>query len=51
MYVCKCIESKPTFKGALRKISEVEYLERKISQNKGQLYQHNKKWRQVANHV
>ena len=51
IYVCKCIESKPTLRGAMSKISEIEYLERKISQNKGQLYHHNKKWRQIANHI
>ena len=51
IYVCKCVESDPTFRGAMNKVSEIEHLERTISKNNGKIYQHNKKWRQLIYHL
>ena len=51
IYVCKCLDILPTFKGIIKKISEIEYLERKISIENGKLYSHNKKWRQLSNYL
>ena len=51
IYVCKCLDHLPTFQGLLKKVSEIEYLERKISIQKGKLYYHNKKWRQISHHI
>ena len=30
IYVCKCVEIEPTFRGTIKKVSEIEYLERTI---------------------
>ena len=42
LYVCKCLDVTPTFLGVLKKISEIEYIERTISKKNNQLYKHNK---------
>ena len=51
IYVCKCLETRPRFQGVLKKISELEYIERKISQKNNRMYNHNKKWRQIATYL
>ncbi|MEK6264009.1 MAG: reverse transcriptase family protein [Clostridium sp.] len=51
IYVCKCLDHIPTFRGIINKISEIEFLERKISTDNGKLYSHNKKWRQLSNYL
>ena len=51
IYVCKCIEIRPHYTGALRKISEIEFTERCIARKNNQICKHNKKWRQFSHHL
>ena len=51
IYVCKCLDVQPNYLGALRKISELEYMERCIARKNYQICKHNKKWRQFADYL
>ena len=46
IYTSKCVNLKPTFIGALKKVKDIEFIERSISMKNGTITKHNKKWRQ-----
>ena len=48
IYACKCLELKPRFDIALKKIKEFETIERQIARGKGKEVIHYKKWGLIA---
>ena len=51
IYICKCIGELPSCNGVLRKIKDIETLERMISINNNKLSLHLKKWGKFAPHI
>ena len=46
IYTSKCVDQRPTFKGVIKKVKDIELIERSINAKHGTLVKHNKKWRQ-----